>query len=584
MTTAKQKVRLNKRKLKSLFFVWVALSLLLGSAGLPTRVRAFSLTIIVTTLTDNTKGDGLCSLREALTNANNNAGTYADCPPGSGSEIIIYANTLGTATITLGSPLPTISDTAGLTINGGGRITISGNDAYSVFLTGVNVPLTLDGLTVTHGNSGAGGGGAYVNTGSNLTVKNSTFSYNHAASTGGGIYNLGVVILTNSTFTGNSAVDSGGGLISSGTVTISDSTLSGNTAGYGGGLRTTGGTITISQSSFISNSASSYGGGIYNAAGTMTITGSTFSGNTAPAGGGIENEGNLTLGNSTFYNNSATLGGGLTNSFIGENIGHAAIINSTFSNNSAADSSSGGGVYNAAYLSLNNTIIANSPLGADCEDAGIMNPSANNLIEDAAHACGLTIGDNANITGSDPNLGPGTGSPVYLPLNGGSLAINAANDAKCAAAPINNASQNGLSRPQGAHCDIGSYEADVTPPVVVSIVRADPNPTNAATVHFTVTFSEPVYGVTIGDFVLIHTGISGAIVSAVSNDTGSTWTVTVGTGTGLGTLRLDLVDRDTILDTANLHLGGDGTGNGNFSSGETYQVRWLHSYIPLVRR
>jgi CSLREA domain-containing protein len=583
MFTAKQKVQFNKRKLKNLFFAWVVLTLLLGSAGLPTRVRAFSQTITVDTALDNTTVDGFCSLREAITNANNNAGTYKDCTPGSGSEFIIFSNNLG-PTITLGSPLPTISDTAGLTINGGGNITISGNGAYRVFLLGVNVPLTLDGLTVTHGNSGASGGGAYVNSGSTLTVKNSTFSYNHAVTYGGGIDNYGVVILTNSTFTGNSAVDSGGGLISSGTVTISNSTFTSNTSGYGGGLRTLGGTTTISQSSFISNTASSFGGGIFNPVGTMTITGSTFSGNTASAGGGIENEGNLTLGDSTFYNNFATLGGGLANSFLDPNYGHASIINSTFSNNSAADSFSGGGVYNAAYLSLNNTIIANSPLGADCEDAGIMNASANNLIENAAHACGLTNGVNANITGSDPNLGPGTGSPVYLPLNGGSLAINTANDGACAAAPINNTSQNGLSRPQGAHCDIGSYEADVTPPVVLSIVRADPNPTDAASVHFTVTFSEPVYGVSIGDFVLAHPGIAGAIVSVVSNTTGSTWTATIGTGTGLGTLRLDLVDRDTILDAANLHLGGDGLGNGSFSIGEVYQVRWLKSYLPLVRR
>jgi predicted outer membrane repeat protein len=274
------------------------------------------------------------------------------------------------------------------------------------------------------------------------------------------------------------------------------------------------------------------------------------------------------------------VGGGLTNSFTGATIGNAAILNSTFSNNSAT--TSGGGIYNAAYLSLDNTLIANSPSGGDCDNAGVMLASANNLIEDAALACDLTNGVNANITGADPNLGPGTGSPVYLPLNGGSLAINAGSDVKCAAAPVNGASENGLTRPQGAHCDIGAYEADVTPPYVMSIGHADPNPTNAASVHFLVTFSEPVYGVTSADFGLTQVRISGAAVSAVSSDSGSTRTVTVSTGTGSGTLRLDVVDRDSILDTANLHLGGDGLGNGNFTGGAAYELRMLHAYLPLI--
>ena len=58
--------------------------------------------------------------------------------------------------------------------------------------------------------------------------------------------------------------------------------------------------------------------------------------------------------------------------------------------------------------------------------------------------------------------------------------INAGNDGKCVAASVNNVSQNGLNQPQGAHCDIGSYGNGSDPVTVVSIVRADPNPTNAA--------------------------------------------------------------------------------------------------------
>lgn len=572
--------RLISRLFDRLFFTVVTLALLIGMAAFPINARAFSVTITVTTSADNLTPDAHCSLREAITNANNNAITYHDCTTGSGHEIIAFDPTLGTATITLGSALPAISDTAGLTIYGGGKITVNGNDLYRVFYINANVPLKLDSLTVAHGKGFDSGGGAYINPGGILTIINTTFSTNSAPTFGGGVDNLGTLVITNSTFSANSAIESGGGVINNGTVTITNSIFSGNSSSYGGGVRNLGGAVTITKSTFSGNSASSYGGGIYNPVGTLAISGSTFSNNTAGGGGGVNNIGLLTIANSTFFGNSAIVAGGVYNGWVGADTGTAAITNSTFSGNSATYTA---GVSNDSYLILSNTIIANSTSGGDCDSAGTLVGGINNLIEDAGHACDLTNGVDGNIIGSDPNLGPGTGSPIYLPLNGGSLAINAGDNAKCAAAPVNNTSQNGLSRPQGAHCDIGSYEADVTPPTVLSIVRADPNPTDSASVRFTVTFSEPVYGVTANDFVLTKTGVLGAAVAGVSNESSSTSTVTVTTGSGTGTIRLDVVDDDSILDTANLYLGGTGPGNGNFTSGAVYHVRYHHFYLPLIR-
>src|SRR5262249_62352148 len=45
-----------------------------------------------------------------------------------------------------------------------------------------------------------------------------------------------------------------------------------------------------------------------------------------------------------------------------------------------------------------------------------------------------------------------------------------------------------------------TWTIDTTAPAVSSIVRADGNPTNAATRTYTVTFSEAVTGVVTGDF------------------------------------------------------------------------------------
>ena len=123
--------------------------------------------------------------------------------------------------------------------------------------------------------------------------------------------------------------------------------------------------------------------------------------------------------------------------------------------------------------------------------------------------------------------------------------------------------------------DAFTVKLDPTPPWVVSSLRADANPTNAASVHFTVTFSEPVTGVDTSDFTLTTSGITGAAISGVSGVSGSSvYTVTVSTGSsGTGTLRLNVVDNDSILDGVGQPLGGVSAGNGNYSSGETYSVR-----------
>lgn len=85
---------------------------------------------------------------------------------------------------------------------------------------------------------------------------------------------------------------------------------------------------------------------------------------------------------------------------------------------------------------------------------------------------------------------------------------------------------------------------------VTAITRASTNPTNAATVSYTVTFGAPVSGLTANNFSLTATGLSGAAVGTpVSTGAGSTWTVPVSTGSGSGTLTLNLAN-DTNLSVA----------------------------------
>ena len=122
-----------------------------------------------------------------------------------------------------------------------------------------------------------------------------------------------------------------------------------------------------------------------------------------------------------------------------------------------------------------------------------------------------------------------------------------------------------------------SANVDLISPIVVSSVRASTNPINTSSVNFTVTFSETVTGVNLSDFSLMTSGVSGATVSGVSG-LGSIYTVTVNTGTGSGTIRLDVVDNDSIIDTNSKPL------DGGFSTGETYTIDKTAPAISSITR
>jgi hypothetical protein len=92
----------------------------------------------------------------------------------------------------------------------------------------------------------------------------------------------------------------------------------------------------------------------------------------------------------------------------------------------------------------------------------------------------------------------------------------------------------------------GSVVSFTTPTTVVSIVRADPSPTNASQVRFTVTFASPVTGLTINNFSISFNGLSGLSFASLTGS-GTTYTVTVNTGSGSGNLlRLNLANSNGL--------------------------------------
>ena len=116
------------------------------------------------------------------------------------------------------------------------------------------------------------------------------------------------------------------------------------------------------------------------------------------------------------------------------------------------------------------------------------------------------------------------------------------------------------------------------PPSVSAISLLDPNPSIASNLRFQVTFSENVIGVDANDFTLTTIGLNNFSIKTVAGS-GSVYIVSANTGVGTGTLRLDVIDNDTILDSIRNPLGGTGTGNGAYTSGQKYTLDRNNTFL-----
>jgi hypothetical protein len=198
-----------------------------------------------------------------------------------------------------------------------------------------------------------------------------------------------------------------------------------------------------------------------------------------------------------------------------------------------------------------------------------------------------TIADLCKATGFECNgyeeapglANPGGGDFTLFPSSPNidrGIVIPGINDGFIGSAPDVGAYELGAELPPVADTPepgSGTEEPGIDlPPVVVSVVRGDANPTNAASVNFTVSFSESVAGVDPGDFTLTTSGsIADASVTTVSGS-GNIYIVSVNTGSQDGSISLNVTDDDSIIDGAGTALGGTGAVNGNFTSGEVYSV------------
>ncbi len=266
-----------------------ALLLALG-APLPALQAATATNILIETTADDTVANGLCSLREALTNANNNAATYPDClAGGAGPAVYDILNFTVGGTVTLLSPLPTITDD---TIIYGWGVTIRGPLPGSLLtFTPPSTARFLEITNMTLTNTGSGGDGAAVKVSAG-TFKASGVNFNNSVTSGrGGALYLGIgttSTISSSYFRTNQANNSGGAIYadSGATLTLSDVEIDGNKSlyGHGGGIYQMGGSLTMSHGSLINNKLSTttavWGGAVYVANASVKLNNITVANNT----------------------------------------------------------------------------------------------------------------------------------------------------------------------------------------------------------------------------------------------------------------------------------------------------------------
>jgi autotransporter-associated beta strand protein len=513
-----------------------------------------------------------------FTGAGNNiisttGGSLAFSPPGGGGGVSINAGVTGTDTISIpvsinaNFPISVNSATATLVFAG----QISGNKQNSISGTGTVVLAASNtykqgtqinsGVTVILAADQALGdvaAGTTISSGATLGFQGGlTYTVLEPITLGSG----GAATLTN--FAGNNSFSGAITMASADTINLVAGTLTLNgTLNNGGFTPTITGAGNLTDTGVISG----LGGLTMSGSGTTTLTNTeTYSGATTVNAGTLLVNGTLNLLSSTTVNSGGTLGG-------------TGTVRAVTMNNGGfiEPGVNGSGTLNSGNVTLG----AGASFSADVATAGSNQLNVAGLISLGGSTLDLTVNSAPNpgafftIINNDlvdPVLGTFAGLPE------GSLIVS-----------------NGYGF-QITY--VGGTGNDVVlkyVPCVASITCTNANPTNAPQVSFTVTFSEPVKGVDAADFALVVTGgLAGTNIASVTPSSGlnTVYTVTVNTGTisANGTIQLNLVDNDTITDSANIKLGGPGTpppagGPGDDSfTGSTYTVHYFVATAVLTQ-
>ncbi len=398
----------------------------------------------------------------------------------------------------------------------------SGDYGGAVFVQGAT--LQVNNCEFSGNTSNRGGGSALHTLAANVVIRNSRFYSNHSTAPGNGgafysdnVLNAnGSILVEDSQFNDNTAQGEGGAVrngtyVPTHTVTynrvsfVSNSVTNAGGGASGGAIRIggtgNGGSFNFTDSTFQSNSSQGQGGAIWTGETvSLNILRTTLSYNTA-----IGPDGQSGMGGAIAINSSAASTFNLTNTTVSDNRagfmggglsigsqGAFTINNSTIVNNYAWWQ--GGGLQNASSnVILRNTIIAYNvannggndwniyhncfPNGGKYTNGG-NNRQYSSLNNAPGEACA-----NGIAMGADPKVAPlgnNGGRNQTRALLPGSPAINAGNNATCAASD-----QRNLPRPIGGTCDIGAFEVVPPPSLGQSFAPATIAPNGSSSLVFT---------------------------------------------------------------------------------------------------
>lgn len=367
---------------------------------------------------------------------------------------------------------------------------------------------------------------------------------------------------------------------------IAQGTTGGNgngTAGQGGALLIQNGTVTLVKVGFIGNQAvggngldkpgaiggnggNGQGGAVYIQGGTLRLAGTTFSANGTTGGvGGI----------------------GATNGQNGQGIGGALYINAgatvitendpAYLNNSATQTGTEnlfGSVTKVIPPTATITRVQAALTAADTLSYTIAFSS--DIASNSLTAADLRLDTSGSVQGASIASITGSGKTYTVTLNSGTgngtLGITLLDDDSITSTVNNIVVPLGGTGIGNGSVSGAAYTINKTPPTVLSVNRKDPDPTAAANLNYRVVFSTNVSGVDTSDFITSETGITGSSVTGVTAVSANTYDVTVNSGIGNGTLGLNLRDDDSIKNSLGVVLGGGGIGNGNFTTGQVYNI------------
>jgi autotransporter-associated beta strand protein len=397
----------------------------------------------------------------------------------------------------------------------------------------------------------------------------------------------------------------GGSIIKTGTGTL---TLTGTNT-YTGGTTLDGGTLSVTGNIPSSSGATIDAGGTLEGSGTVATTAVNDGGTLAPG----NSVGTLTISGNLVLTSGANYLIHLSSSSASETIvtGTTSVAG-IFTVAPISGSYSGSHTYTVLYSTglLSGTFSSLPPVSAggatfsvsyDAHDVflTVVVPAVTSVTATSdSGATDLNVGHVVTISVKFNESAYVTGNP-YLMLNDNEVATyvtGSGTDALTFAYTVQQGDNipdlqvTGVNLNGGTIQDVGgtplfglvqgdlALQIDTVGPQVQSFTASDRLLTNANVVHYALTFSEPVTGVNASDFSLVTTGVTGASIASVTpvgGSNGEQYTVAVNTGTGSGTVELDLSGAG-IQDLAGNPLPG-----GTFQPQLTYPAGAYPLYITI---